>query len=310
MADTAFQGYPRGWFVVAVADSLAVGDVRPLRYFGKDMVLFRGEDGAPVILDAHCPHLGAHLGHGGTVSGNSVQCPFHAWRFGADGACVEIPYAEKIPPRACVKTWPVDEVNGLIFVWHDTKGREPDYRIPVMEEFGADDWTSWTIDFKTINTHPREVIENVADAAHFPRVHGTHPTVFENEFIDHIAIERMEGVAYPRGGGEDHIKIVATYYGPGYQITEMDSALPNRLLNSHTPVDENTLHLRFGVMLKKVASVEKMNSYARGYISNLASGYGEDVEIWEHKVFRERPMLCDGDGPIGKLRKWYAQFYT
>jgi hypothetical protein len=35
----------------------------------------------------------------------------------------------------------------------------------------------------------------------------------------------------------------------------------------------------------------------------------EDSVIWEHKTYHERPLLCDGDGPIAKLRKWFGQFY-
>jgi 3-ketosteroid 9alpha-monooxygenase subunit A len=37
--------------------------------------------------------------------------------------------------------------------------------------------------------------------------------------------------------------------------------------------------------------------------------FGQDVEIWKDKVYREDPILCDGDGPINKLRRWYEQFY-
>jgi 3-ketosteroid 9alpha-monooxygenase subunit A len=41
----------------------------------------------------------------------------------------------------------------------------------------------------------------------------------------------------------------------------------------------------------------------------LKLGFHQDIAIWENKLFREVPVLCDGDGPIMKLRKWYAQFY-
>ena len=44
-------------------------------------------------MDAYCPHLGAHLGHGGRVEGGAVRCPFHAWLWGGDGRCLEVPYA-------------------------------------------------------------------------------------------------------------------------------------------------------------------------------------------------------------------------
>ena len=66
------QGYARGWFVVAWAAELPPGEVRPLRYFGGHQVLFRTESGAVQMLDAHCPHLGAHLGHGGGVTGDEA----------------------------------------------------------------------------------------------------------------------------------------------------------------------------------------------------------------------------------------------
>ena len=64
-----FPGYPRGWFVIGVSTELAPGDVRPIRYFGREMVLYRSESGAAIVHDAFCPHLGAHLGHGGKVIG-------------------------------------------------------------------------------------------------------------------------------------------------------------------------------------------------------------------------------------------------
>jgi len=53
--------FPRGWFVVA--DSAAIGK-KPYnaRFFGEDVVLFRGESGAIAMLEAYCPHMGTHLG--------------------------------------------------------------------------------------------------------------------------------------------------------------------------------------------------------------------------------------------------------
>jgi hypothetical protein len=59
-----FPRYPRGWFQVAYSDEVEPGKVLLLKYFGKDLVAFRAESGSLSALDAHCPHLGAHLGHG------------------------------------------------------------------------------------------------------------------------------------------------------------------------------------------------------------------------------------------------------
>ena len=38
------------------------------------------------VMHAFCPHMGAHLGMGGVVVGNLLQCPFHGWSFDTSGA--------------------------------------------------------------------------------------------------------------------------------------------------------------------------------------------------------------------------------
>ena len=64
------------------------------RFFGQELVLFRGTSGKVIMLDAYCPHMGTHLGRNKTsysvvkgqhVEGDSIRCPFHGWRFGPDG---------------------------------------------------------------------------------------------------------------------------------------------------------------------------------------------------------------------------------
>jgi len=211
--------FPTGWFVIAPSEELAAGKVLSLRYFDRKLVAYRGDSGEAHVLDAYCPHLGADLGVGGKVVGDTVQCPFHAWRFGGDGVCVEVPYAPKIPPRACVRSWELREKNGFVFVWYDALGRAPTWELPELPHFGDPEWTQLIVKTMTIKTPPREVIENVADRAHFPRVHNTNIDEWENEFVEHRAIQRATGVAYPQGGGSDRFKLVATYYGPSFQIT-------------------------------------------------------------------------------------------
>ena len=88
---------PTGWFQVAWSADLEVGDVKPLHYFGADLVAFRDLDGAVRVLDAHCQHLGADLSHGGCVVEGGIQCPFHGWVWsGDDGRNVRIPYEQRL----------------------------------------------------------------------------------------------------------------------------------------------------------------------------------------------------------------------
>ena len=97
---------PSGWFRVAFEDEIEPGSVRALRYFGRDLVLVCPEQGEPRVFDAYCPHLGAHLGFGGTVEGESLRCPFHGWRFDMQGPCIEVPYARRVPAQAALRGWP------------------------------------------------------------------------------------------------------------------------------------------------------------------------------------------------------------
>jgi 3-ketosteroid 9alpha-monooxygenase subunit A len=304
------SGYPRGWFVVCFSDELAAGGVSRLRYFGRELVAFRGEDGAAHVLDAYCPHLGAHLGVGGKVAGNCVQCPFHAWRFDGDGRCVEIPYATKIPPRAQVGSWPVCERNGVVLVHHDPAGNPPGFEIPVIPEYGTSKWLPWARSQYHIKTHPREIVDNLADRAHFPAVHDTQIDEFAFEVEGHLARQKVKGKAYLRGGGVDVFSSTTTYHGPGYLLMRMDGALSNYMLFAHTPVDEDHVDLRMAVTLKIVGDRERTEGYVKQYVDNLKQGFEDDIRIWEHKVYREPPALCDGDGPIGRLRRWYRQFYV
>ena len=53
--------FPRGWFMIAEADEVQMKAL-PLRFFGRDFVIYRGESGKVFLMDAYCPHMGTHLG--------------------------------------------------------------------------------------------------------------------------------------------------------------------------------------------------------------------------------------------------------
>jgi 3-ketosteroid 9alpha-monooxygenase subunit A len=305
-----FEGFPRGWFVVAFSDELPVSGTLQLHYFDRELVAYRGEDGVVRILDGHCPHMGASMGAGGTVVGTSIVCPFHRWRFEGDGRCVEIPYCQEIPKKAAVGTWPVIERNGLVHLWYHPKGGEPEFDVPTLPNHGSSEWLPWRHSRIRIKTHSKEIVENVVDIAHFEPVHGTHVGTFDNEFKGHLAIQRNSGIAYPRGGGKDRFALEATYYGPGFQISDM-RGVPAQ------PACERAHDGRrrdAGPAVRRGAEAQRRQRRAtrrsrKGYIDNLTTGFLEDVRIWENKAYRQPPLLCKADGPIMKLRKWYSQFY-
>jgi phenylpropionate dioxygenase-like ring-hydroxylating dioxygenase large terminal subunit len=125
---------PNGWYGVLRSHELPKKKVLPLTVFDRQLVAFRGEDGVARVLHAFCPHLGAHLGHGGKVRGIELECPFHAWRFAGDGRCTHAPFAKRTPDVG-VRAWKVIERTGLVYVWIHALGAEPTYEPPAVPHF-------------------------------------------------------------------------------------------------------------------------------------------------------------------------------
>ena len=163
---------PNGWFAIEWSKDLVNGEVRRIRCFDQELVLFRTRSGEPKVLDAYCAHLGAHLGEGGRVVGEAIQCPFHGWQYDGTGTCVEIPYCDKIPPKARVGAWDVVERNRMIHVWRHAEGKPPSWDVPSMPELEDPEWTEpRTFELK-VAVHMQDMAENNCDPIHFQHVHG------------------------------------------------------------------------------------------------------------------------------------------
>lgn len=310
------ERYARGWHCLGKAEDYTNKPVK-LKYFGTNLVAFRGEDNQLIVLDGFCPHMGADLS-GGYVEGNSLRCAMHAWRWGPDGVCDDIPYAKKIPAKACIKSWPTLERNGLAFVYHDPEDNPPlaDQYPPEIPEYGQGEWSDWEVVLIPIHTNCRELVDNMADKAHFGPVHASAAMTFVNTFDRHTCTQYMEGKS-PRLAGDSILTTKATYYGPAYMITEMSGEMngvpvASKLLVSHVPIDTESFDLRFGVMVKLFPgmSQEDCDAMVQGYVQLTQAAFFEDVEYWHTKVRVDNPVLCDGDGPIHRLRQWYNQFYV
>ena len=302
--------YPNGWFRVADSDELEAGQVRAIEYFGRRLVLFRGESGGAHVLDAYCAHLGAHLGIGGAVVGDSIRCPFHAWRYDGDGSCVEVPYAEKIPPKARVRSWKVCEKNGLIMVWHHAEDKPPSYELPDVPELRSPEWSEpQRVSFK-VKAHCQEMAENVVDDAHFKFVHGTNTMPTSTAKIDgHVfRVVSISKVATPRGEQEGRIEIAS--HGLGFGLTRFTGVVDTIIVISGAPIDAEYSETTLRFMVKKLSDRKATEGVGRAFIAEIERQFSQDIPIWENKIHLTRPVLCDRDGPIPLLRKWARQFYS
>jgi len=300
---------PNGWFAVALSDEIARGAVAIRRYFDQDLVLFRGESGRITVVDPYCPHLGAHLGHGGRVVGEHVRCPFHGWQFDAEGVCRVIEYAKRIPANARLKCWPALERYGFVFVWRDARGAAPGFELPELPEASSPEWSTHQRYEWVIRAHGQELGENGVDRAHFRYVHGTlevpDMTATEDGPLRraHQAIEMRT----PRGDVKGAIE--ARSFGMGFSVTRFTGICETLEIATMTPVDAATSHVRYAFTQPRVNGQDPKGGVAAAIIRDIVKQTNEDVAIWENKLFRETPVLCDGDGPIAQYRRWCQQFY-
>jgi 3-ketosteroid 9alpha-monooxygenase subunit A len=301
---------PNGWFQVAYPEEVAPGQAIPLKFFGKDLVLFRTESGEVRMLDAFCPHLGAHLGYGGKVEGANIRCPFHAWKFDGTGACTEIPYAKKIPANARMRPWEVREWAGLIVAWHHAGGEPAPWEPGVVAEYKDPEWTAYERRRWTIHTRNQEMAENAVDSAHFHYLHGTsNMPASQAEVNGHILrVFSGTGMETPRGHVDGSVESLS--YGFGLGVVRFKGVVETLLVSSVTPIDGENVDVRFNFSVKMVGGADITKGVGKAFVKEVSRQLEQDIPIWENKTQWERPVLCDGDGPIGMFRKWCRQFYT
>ena len=302
---------PNGWFQIAASDEVKPGEVKPLRYFGKDLVIWRSEAGELSVLDAFCPHLGAHLGHGGKVQGENIQCPFHAWQFGTNGRCTGVPYAKHVPRKARLDTWHIKELAGLVMCWHHAEGEPPQWDIPdEIPELKTDEWTDFEVLEWKIRTRNQEMAENAVDSVHFNTLHGCTNMPESEATVDghKLRVFSAAGMSTPRGPVEGSID--SLNYGFGLSLVRFKGLVETLNVATTTPIDGDNVHLRFNFSVKKIGGADATRGVGGAFIAELKRQLDQDIPIWEHKIQHEKPLLCDGDGPIAIFRRWCTQFYS
>ncbi|MEO9651199.1 MAG: Rieske 2Fe-2S domain-containing protein [Roseobacter sp.] len=148
----------------AVARSCDLGR-KPMRvmFQGKGIVLFRHAAGLSALHD-QCPHRLVELSKGRVVK-DTIECPYHGWRFGADGTCVDIPGCVTALPRCRVPQYRVMEQEGGIFL---SLGQPAS--APTVHPMSGQDIVSRVVKSSTRTTLV-DAAENILDATH---THFTH----------------------------------------------------------------------------------------------------------------------------------------
>lgn len=305
-----YDPFGYGWYQVGYADELKKGEVRPFRAFGRDFVLWRGGDDGAHLMDAHCPHLGAHLGHGGRVQGTEIRCPFHGWTFDASGACTAIPYAKGAPLEGRhLAAWPVVERHGIVLAWWHPDSAAPSFEISAMAEYGTPEWSSYHRHRWSIRSVWQEIQENLVDSAHLHYLHGVAGFPRVDRFAPQgplLDIRLLQDFMTPRGltPGSVETRLEGPYIAA---IRFKIGALAEVLFTAAvTPIEAEQVELQLSLMAR-LAGLDTPEM-SRALVEEVVKQVGEDVPIWNNKAHRPNPSLAPGDGPIMKFRRWTEQF--
>ena len=120
--------YPESWYPLCHSRDLKKGTPLLVRAFGGHIVLFRAEGKNPTAVSRYCPHMGTDLSKGTVVNGH-LRCPFHHRTYGDKGQCLKAPGLSSDFKGPGLKSYPVLERFGLIFMY---LGQRPLFDFPVF----------------------------------------------------------------------------------------------------------------------------------------------------------------------------------
>ncbi len=165
------------WYMAALARDVRAGALRRQMLLGEPVVVGRMRDGTAFAMRDICPHRGVPLSAGRVAADNTVECPYHGWRFRADGVCAAIPSLvegqDMDPTKIRVKHFPVREQDGLIWVYMPAPGHEnagPKSEPPKVQNI-PDSRPRW-VESQTFACGIDHAVIGLMDPAHAPYVHG------------------------------------------------------------------------------------------------------------------------------------------
>ncbi|WP_125255258.1 aromatic ring-hydroxylating oxygenase subunit alpha [Brevundimonas fluminis] len=175
------KGFLRdAWYFVDLSREIRPGAQARRTILGEPVLVGRTRAGQVFAMRDVCPHRAAPLSAGRVVDraedgGETIECPYHGWRFRPDGVCAAIPSLVEgdatDPARIRVRSYPVRESQGIVFVWMSSDprgGGEPDHEPPV---FPGADGEAKLVEAMTFDSHVDHAVVGLMDPAHGPYVH-------------------------------------------------------------------------------------------------------------------------------------------
>lgn len=238
---------------------------------GQEIVLFKPSSGNVGIVDAFCKHIGAHLGKGGKVKNECLICPFHGFKFNADGECLQSGYETEVDSKMNSSKWHTKIVLDQVFCFYHPKKIAPKWEPSVPgynqnTEFRSHSWV--------MSSNVIDIFENTVDLVHFQYVYKYDDTYLVDPLqLDGHSLKTRYGIHRKgkfAGANAVDAKFSLHLQGPGMAVIQ-GNIHPTELESYHLilprPMDENTIEFKIGASMKKIQS-EKTSPFSHSCAKN------------------------------------------
>lgn len=337
--------YAHDWFSPLRSSEVVPGKVTNFTFMGNELIAFRDAGGQPVVLDAQCPHFGAHRGVGGSVVAGCVRCPFHGLHFDGRGQCVKGDFVADPRNLRNIKSppWTVREAAASIFLWHGADRERPARPLRFAEPDFFDGWTTPVTNAgrRLAPTNLFFPTENIVDIQHFYAVHfwQLHEIVQQPaEAADGSFAAKMR-MTWTAGAQSPHplIRRLGKAYssnfdfdiailGPGMALSisrlgpeQGNLEIMNIILI--TPLNPEDCQIRvvtavkqreagpLGRIARRLLGLGMEDLLARVFLAIATKDFDGDEMIWTHRQFLSNPKLLPDDGPVIAYRRWCERFW-
>lgn len=173
--------------------------LQPRIVAGIHVLMFRKEDGAIAATSNICPHRFAPLDRGSLV-GDTVRCKYHGLEFGSDGRCVHNPHADRIDAKMHIRSFPIVERHGYVWLWLGEPALADPSEIPDLSAFEDSDQSHSVHSYLDADYRYDILVDNLMDLSHADYLHigsfsvgaAEQTTIEVREADDHVVVERIQ----------------------------------------------------------------------------------------------------------------------
>lgn len=159
------------WYVAAWSREVTRG-LLARTFLEEPVVLWRRQDGTACAIEDRCVHRSVPLSLGVVVA-DDLRCGYHGLKYDGAGACVEIPGQPNIPERAHVKSYPLAERYGAVWIWMGDPAVADPAKVPDLWWCEHADWVATFPNMVHLKADYRLIADNVLDATHLAYVHAS-----------------------------------------------------------------------------------------------------------------------------------------